>query len=115
MNFTQDQNIMEKYIIKTVLFNEKYMHLLCDSKVTSYMFTDIKFKTIFSALYDMHNTNYIGINTISFIAYLDITNQLDLVGGESEIVGLQDELPTMETAKKLKQTIKLLRNFSERN
>ena len=49
--------------------------------------------------------------TMTLINYLDMSNKIEDVGGISQILGLQTELPKEDTQKKLILAIKKLKDY----
>lgn len=96
----------ERYLIGMLLF-DKY-NLNIDGLNTT-LFKNERYKVILEALLIIYKENFNYLDNITLINYLKMTDKLDFVGGEPEIVGLQDTIPEIGTYKQLTKIIKQLK------
>ena len=99
----------EKFILAIFLFDEQNLNI---EGLDPSLFQNDKFRTIFKALQTIYKENPQNCNNITLINYLKMIDKLDYVGGEPEIVGLQDEIPDIGTRKKVVTITKQLRNLN---
>lgn len=101
----------EAYVLGTMLFDEGFMNAF---PLSPKIFQTEKYRVIFAAMLDIRRNGgkeAKGANFIyTLINLLKMTNLLDIVGGEPEIVGLQQYPPDKNTPADMARAINLLKN-----
>jgi replicative DNA helicase len=109
-----DRQQLEQSIIKTILFSEELIQSAIDSKLIESDFECQPYKKIYAVLCDIwkQRAPKVKLDTLKIVEFIRF-NDIDI--DICDLVGLQDELPTLETVKNLKKYIKFLKHCKGRN